>query len=500
MPTSITTAPGRIHSPRTSPACPTAAITTSARPTSSPRSRVRGVADRHRRVPLEQQQRDRLADEQAPPDDDRARALAARLGLVEQTHHAERRARTQARHAGDAGVPGSPGAGHRRPSAGGNRLDDGVRVEPRRQRELHEDAVHVAIRGEVSRRAPQQLRLRRRRRQHGGRTSGCPPRRRPSACIADVDAAMPGRRRRAPSRARRSTPRSAQRVRRGRAPRPAPPPRPPCRRSISPTNRPPGLFLAKRARAEASLGAPESTPGPWLCDPSTLPALRSHVSTLCEAPMVETGTLTSLFHELVRRDAIARHRIQRDDRSTTSSSCSSGSPLPGALICLDPPLAVDYLRALRPAARPTLRARFAASPTPRSSSPASSSTRSSGRSSARSTIHAARTERVRPSLRRALAWRASVTRSPSSPIAFRSSSASWPRSARSSSSAASRTRCALYKRWLRERQPARSRPARPAGSDSRRRAPTPATVTPSWPAGGDRRDAGALRVPGDRRS
>src|SRR5205823_5091743 len=41
MPTSITTAPGRIHAPRTRPACPVAATSTSARPTSAPRSMVR---------------------------------------------------------------------------------------------------------------------------------------------------------------------------------------------------------------------------------------------------------------------------------------------------------------------------------------------------------------------------------------------------------------------------------------------------------------------------
>ena len=65
---------GRIHSPRTSPAWPAAATTTSARPTSPARSARARVADGDRRVPLEQQQRHRLADQHAPADHDRARA------------------------------------------------------------------------------------------------------------------------------------------------------------------------------------------------------------------------------------------------------------------------------------------------------------------------------------------------------------------------------------------------------------------------------------------
>ena len=53
------------------------------------------VADRDRRVGAEQQLGHRLAEEVRAPDDDRLGALQLRAGLLEQQHHARRRARPQ---------------------------------------------------------------------------------------------------------------------------------------------------------------------------------------------------------------------------------------------------------------------------------------------------------------------------------------------------------------------------------------------------------------------
>ena len=78
MPTSITVAPGLTMSAPTTCRRPTAATRTSASSVWRSRSLGARVADRDGRVGLEQQVRDRLADDVAAADDDRPRALQPR--------------------------------------------------------------------------------------------------------------------------------------------------------------------------------------------------------------------------------------------------------------------------------------------------------------------------------------------------------------------------------------------------------------------------------------
>ena len=74
------------------------------------------VADRHGRVAREQQHRDRLADHQAAPDDDRAPAGQLDAVVVEQPHAPPPRSRARRPATRPSGDRGSPGSRRRRPS------------------------------------------------------------------------------------------------------------------------------------------------------------------------------------------------------------------------------------------------------------------------------------------------------------------------------------------------------------------------------------------------
>ena len=123
------------------------------------------VADRHRRIALEEQQRHRLADDLAPPDHDRVLASDGDTLAIEKLHHTGRRARRQ-----------------RRPSLQQtariervetvhvlgriNRVEDVLlRVLPhrRRERRLHEDAVDPVVDVQLVDQRQQLAQLRRRR-------------------------------------------------------------------------------------------------------------------------------------------------------------------------------------------------------------------------------------------------------------------------------------------------------------------------------------------------
>ena len=95
MPTSMTVAPGLTQSPLTIRSRPTAAMSTSARRQTAARSRVREWQIVTVALAPEQQLGHRLAEEVRAPEDDRLGALELRAGLLEQQHHAGRRARPQ---------------------------------------------------------------------------------------------------------------------------------------------------------------------------------------------------------------------------------------------------------------------------------------------------------------------------------------------------------------------------------------------------------------------
>ena len=211
------------------------------------------VADRHGRVPLEQQQRDRLADQEAPADDDGARA-AQRDARSRRAGASPRAACTAAVPARPrAAAPGSPGAGRRRPSpaarasitacassAGGS--GSWTRM-PCTRRSAPSDRTSA-----------EQLLLRRRRRQAMPERLDARPHGRRAPCSRRTDA-TPDRRRPARSpaparcRARRGAPPAP-------GPRPAPPPPPPCRRSSVPrASFPTSRGFSGANRGEASRGA-----------------------------------------------------------------------------------------------------------------------------------------------------------------------------------------------------------------------------------------------------
>ena len=97
MPTSMTAAPGLIQSPRIICGRPTAATSTSAARHSAGRSRVRECATVTVALRADQQQRHRLADDQAAPTTTRPAPSSGDAGAVEQPHHAARRAGHRAR-------------------------------------------------------------------------------------------------------------------------------------------------------------------------------------------------------------------------------------------------------------------------------------------------------------------------------------------------------------------------------------------------------------------
>ena len=150
VPTSMTTAPGLIQAPRIElRAADRRDQHVGARRPRPRRSRGARVADGHRRVALEQQEGDRLADQVAAADHHGARAVQLDAGRVEQAHDAERRARPQARPAARPGRAWLTGC---RPSTslrGVDRVEHRSASMRRRQRQLHEDAVHVVARVEL---------------------------------------------------------------------------------------------------------------------------------------------------------------------------------------------------------------------------------------------------------------------------------------------------------------------------------------------------------------
>ena len=141
-PRSTTAAPGRIQSPFTSSGVPGGGdddVGLAHHRGEIARARV---ADRDRGVALEQQQRDRLADQHAATDHHRVRAGERDAVAVEHFEDAERRAGPQAGHAGEqaAGVLGMQAVDV---LGGVDRLDHGFGAQRFRQRELDEDAVDV---------------------------------------------------------------------------------------------------------------------------------------------------------------------------------------------------------------------------------------------------------------------------------------------------------------------------------------------------------------------
>jgi hypothetical protein len=144
MPTSITTAPGFTQSPLTNPA------------SGGDDQDVGGARDdrqvagvdvrhRHRRLALEQQQRDRLADDVRFADHHRVEAVIVIDHAVEQLHAAERCARDQFAAAG--GQP--PDIDRMEPVDILGRRDpvqNQQRVDLRRERQLDQDAVHCLVR------------------------------------------------------------------------------------------------------------------------------------------------------------------------------------------------------------------------------------------------------------------------------------------------------------------------------------------------------------------
>ena len=156
--------------------------------------------------------------------------LQRHTNLVEQAHHAERRAGPQARLARQQ-APLAHGMETVDVLLGWNRFDHGLRVEAGRQRELHQNAVHTGIVARASgpgRAGPPATW----RREGGGRTTRSRPPDRLAPCCRRRPA-TPDRRRpaRSPGRLHARVPQVAPLVP---GPRSAPPPQPPCRRSSVP--------------------------------------------------------------------------------------------------------------------------------------------------------------------------------------------------------------------------------------------------------------------------
>ena len=102
------------------------------------------MADRHRRVPLEEQQRDRFSDDVRPSHDQRLSARERRLGFVEQPQNAERRTGPQPL------APGEEGAGVVRAEPVDvllrrEQIEHRLRIDLLGKRQLHQHAVHVRI-------------------------------------------------------------------------------------------------------------------------------------------------------------------------------------------------------------------------------------------------------------------------------------------------------------------------------------------------------------------
>ena len=95
MPTSITTAPGLIQSPRTNPGFADGDDDNIGPADFVAQARGARMTDRHRGVFLEQHQRHRLADDIAAADDHGVFSFGIAVHRFEQFHHAERRARPE---------------------------------------------------------------------------------------------------------------------------------------------------------------------------------------------------------------------------------------------------------------------------------------------------------------------------------------------------------------------------------------------------------------------
>jgi hypothetical protein len=138
MPTSMTTAPGRIHSPRTRPACPR-------RPRGCPRARPRAgpgeaMADGRGRAGEQQLERHRPADDVGGADHHRVPAAHRDVVARQQAHHARGRAGAQQ---GDALGEPADVVGMEAVDVLGrvDGLDDPACVELRGERQLDQDAV-----------------------------------------------------------------------------------------------------------------------------------------------------------------------------------------------------------------------------------------------------------------------------------------------------------------------------------------------------------------------
>ncbi|MDF3009544.1 MAG: hypothetical protein K0S03_340 [Burkholderiales bacterium] len=102
------------------------------------------VADRHRRVLLQQQQRERLADDVGAADHYRAAARHRDAGMLEQAHHAGRRAGHEPGRAGNEGAE-VHGVEAVDVLGGRNQRKYARRIDVARQRQLHQDAVDCGI-------------------------------------------------------------------------------------------------------------------------------------------------------------------------------------------------------------------------------------------------------------------------------------------------------------------------------------------------------------------
>ena len=142
MPTSITVAPGLIQSRRTISALPTAANTTSARRQTAGKIAGPGMRDRHRRVLRKQQLRERLADDVGAADHHRFEPVER--GHARSSPGARSRAACRAR-APAARPTSRPAFTGWKPSTslpGSIAAITFLRIDLRRQRQLHQDAVH----------------------------------------------------------------------------------------------------------------------------------------------------------------------------------------------------------------------------------------------------------------------------------------------------------------------------------------------------------------------
>ena len=142
MPTSITVAPGLTQSRRTISGAPHGRKQNIGAAAHGRQIARAGMRDRHRRVLRQEELRQRLADDVGAADHDRLEPVErGPHGLGEQ-HAAERRARRKRRQPGGqaAGIHGMEAVDIL------GRVDRGdhlVRIDLRRQRQLHQDAVHA---------------------------------------------------------------------------------------------------------------------------------------------------------------------------------------------------------------------------------------------------------------------------------------------------------------------------------------------------------------------